>query len=258
MNLNIKDKLFVVTGATSGFGKSIALRLIAEGARVILNARGEEKLISCQQNFPDQVEFVAGDITTDAVISKLMLKIGARSLDGIVVNAGGPPAKSFMSTALEDWDNAYRNILRWKVKLSHTVLPKFIEQQNGNIVFIESASVKQPIENLVLSNSLRLAVVGFVKTLSQEVGNLGITMNIIAPGYHATPAMERLYKKKATILGIDPLEAKAEFEKEIKSQKLGDPDDLASLAAWLLSPLSSYVTGQTISVDGGLIKSTMG
>lgn len=257
MDLSIKDKLFVVTGATSGFGKAIAECLINEGAKVIINARGEERLLEMQTRNPDQVEIIAGDITTDAIISSLINKIGNRKLDGILINAGGPPAKSFVSTELGDWDNAYKNILRWKVKLTKALIPKFIDQSYGRIVYIESASVKQPIENLVLSNSLRLAVVGFVKTMAAEIGTNGITCNIIAPGYHATPAMERLFVNKSETQGITTDEARKEFVQHTKVGRLGKSEDLATLATWLLSPSSSYVTGQTIAVDGGLVSNTL-
>lgn len=258
MNLNIKDRLFFVSGATSGFGGSIAEQLLEEGAHVIVNARGEEKLMALQARYPKQVEVLMGDITTDAILSKLIRIIDRRTLDGIVVNAGGPPAMSFEKTEMADWDNAYKSILRWKVKLTQEVLPLFLEQKYGRIVYIESASVKQPIENLVLSNSLRLAVVGFVKTLSQEIARSGVTLNILAPGYHATPAMERLFTNKSMLLGITPEESRAEYEEESRVGFLGNPKDFASLALWLLSPSSKFVTGQTISVDGGLIKGVMG
>ena len=118
--------------------------------------------------------------------------------------------------------------------------------------------MKQPIENLVLSNSLRLAVVGFVKTMSQEIASDGITANILAPGYHDTPAMQRLFEKKSLLLGITPEDSKTIFEKDITTGKLGNPEHLASLALWLLSPHAAYITGQTISVDGGFVKGTMG
>lgn len=257
MDLGIHNKLFVVTGATSGFGKAIAESLIAEGAKVIINARGEERLQQMQQAHPDQVEIITGDITTDAIISSLINKIGSRKLDGMLINAGGPPAKSFISTELGDWDNAYKNILRWKVKLTKSLLPKFMDQSYGRIVYIESASVKQPIENLVLSNSLRLAVVGFVKTMAAEIGAQGINCNIIAPGYHATPAIERLLINKSETQGITTDEARKVFENQTKVGHLGKPEDLASLATWLLSPSSSYVTGQTIAVDGGLVSNSL-
>jgi 3-oxoacyl-[acyl-carrier protein] reductase len=137
-------------------------------------------------------------------------------------------------------------------------LDKFADQQYGRILYIESVSVKQPVENLVLSNSLRLAVVGFVKTLSQEIADKGITLNILAPGYHATPAMERLFSHKSMLLGITQAQAQQQYESETKMSKLGNPENLASLAIWLLSEKSSFITGQTISVDGGLVKGTMG
>jgi len=257
LDLGIKDKLFVVTGATSGFGKAIAESLINEGAKVIINARGEERLREMQTAHADQVEIISGDITTDAIISSLINKIGNRKLDGILINAGGPPAKSFVSTELGDWDNAYKNILRWKVKLTKALIPKLMDQSYGRIVYIESASVKQPIENLVLSNSLRLAVVGFVKTMAAEIGSNGITCNIIAPGYHATPAMERLFVNKSESQGITTDEARNEFVQHTKVGRLGKAEDLATLATWLLSPSSSYVTGQTITVDGGLVSNTL-
>ncbi|MFZ1750837.1 MAG: SDR family oxidoreductase [Saprospiraceae bacterium] len=257
MELNLRDALFVVTGSTSGFGKSIAEQLIREGAQVIINARGEEKLEQLHELYPDQTEMLAGDITSDAVISELLRMVYGRELNGIVINAGGPPAKSFIHTEITDWDNAYEKILRWKVKLTQELMEKFQDQKYGRILYIESAAVKQPIENLILSNSLRMAVVGFVKTLSQEVAHQGVTLNILAPGYHATPAMERLFANKSMLLGISPADARKEFEKETKVGHLGNPDDFASLAVWLLSSHSKFITGQTISVDGGLIKGSL-
>lgn len=256
VDLRIAEKLFVVTGATSGFGKAIAKALVAENARVIINARGADKLEEFRTQYPDLVEIVPGDITTDATLTDLVRKIGDRKLSGVLVNAGGPPAMSFIETEISDWDSAYQGILRWKVKLTNYLIPKCIEQHYGRFLFIESVSVKQPIENLVLSNSLRLAVIGFVKTLSLEVAEKGITLNVIAPGYHATPAMDRLFTKKSMLLGISPEEARKEFEAEIKAGKLGNPGDLAALAVWLLSPGSGYLTGQTIAVDGGLFRGT--
>ncbi|MBK8700697.1 MAG: SDR family oxidoreductase [Saprospiraceae bacterium] len=258
MDFQVKDRLFAVTGATSGFGLAISHALLEEGASVIVNARREEGLAGLKKKYGPRVEVLQGDITTDAVTASLFRMIGNRLLDGMVVNAGGPPAKSFADTDMSDWDAAYHSILRWKVKMTHELLDKMLPQQYGRILYIESAAVKQPIENLVLSNSMRLAVVGFVKTLSQEIADKGITANVLAPGYHATPAMERLFEKKSMLLGISPDEARGLFEKESAMGRLGNPADLASLALWLLSPHGAFVTGQTISIDGGLIKGTMG
>ncbi len=257
MDLAISQQLFVVTGSTSGFGRAIAKLLLSEGAAVILNARGEEKLNSLQAEFPKSAEILAGDITSDATISELIRKIGDRKLNGILINAGGPPASSFIATEMQEWDQAYQTVLRWKVKLTKAILPLMQANDYGRIVYIESASVKQPIENLVLSNSLRLAVVGFVKTLSQEVAKAGITLNVLAPGYHNTSAMKRLFQKKSELSGVTLDQAKEVFENQTMVGSLGEADDLATLAVWLLSPASKYVTGQTITIDGGLVSNTL-
>ena len=258
MNLNIKQKLFIVTGATSGLGKGVAITLLKEGANIIAIARRKDKLYEFVKEYPNQIEGISGDITKSETIENINAKIGDRYLSGMLINAGGPPAKSFLETNIDDWDKAYKNILKWKVQITKTFLPKFIKQNYGRIVYIESVSVKQPIENLVLSNSLRLAVVGFVKTLSQEIAGKGVTLNILAPGFHNTPAAERLFVKRSEIENISIEEAKLKYESEIKVGRMGNADELGSLAAWLLSSVSGYITGQTISVDGGAVKGTMG
>ncbi|MEZ5198145.1 MAG: SDR family oxidoreductase [Bacteroidales bacterium] len=258
MELNINNRLFVVTGATSGLGKGVADALLNEGASLIVVARDEAKLVAFANQYPGSIEVLAGDITKSDTIHELLTLIGDRSIDGLLVNAGGPPAKSFMETDLSDWDVAYNNILRWKVELTKLLLPKFLSRKYGRIVYIESSSVKQPVENLVLSNSLRLGVVGFVKTLSQEVASQGVTLNILAPGFHNTPAAERLFIKRSEVEGITIEAARHRYESEIKVGRMGNPVEFGKLAAFLLSPLSGYMTGQTINMDGGANKGTMG
>ncbi len=258
MDLGIKDKLFIVTGATSGLGNGCARALLNDGANIIAVARNSEKLDKFYKEYSDQITTLCGDISKSTTINKLIDLIGDKYLDGILVNAGGPPAKSFLETNIEDWDTAYDTILRWKVEITKAFLPKFEAQQYGRFVFIESKSVKQPIENLVLSNSLRLAVVGFVKTLSQEIAHKGITLNVMAPGFHDTPAAYRLYVKRSEVENISIEQAKQKYESEIKVGRMGDVLEFGTLGAWLLSPLSGYITGQTISVDGGAVKGTMG
>ncbi len=258
MEIGIKDKLFIVTGATSGLGNGCAWALLNEGAKIIAVARDSQKLDKFYKEFPDQITTLSGDISKSATIKQLVDLVGNKYLDGLLVNAGGPPAKSFLETELADWDTAYDTILRWKVEITKAFLPKFESQLYGRIVYIESKSVKQPIENLVLSNSLRLAVVGFVKTLSQEIADKGITLNVMAPGFHDTPAAYRLYVKRSEVEGISIEQAKEKYESEIKVGRIGDVLEFGTLGVWLLSPLSGYITGQTISVDGGSVKGTMG
>lgn len=257
MDLQLKNQLFIVSGATSGFGKAIAEALLKEGALIIAIARGEEKLKSLQKTSPDRVKIIAGNISDAEIISRLLDTVGQRQLHGMVVNAGGPPAKTVLETTLTDWDEAYKNILRWKVAITQTFVPGMINQNYGRILYIESASVKQPMENLVLSNSLRVAVVGMVKTLSQEIANSGVTLNVLAPGSHNTPAIDRIYQKKSEQTGLSFEEVKQKAVARIPVGALGEAEDFASLALWLLSPLSRYVTGQTISVDGGSVKSML-
>jgi 3-oxoacyl-[acyl-carrier protein] reductase len=258
MNIEISNQLFIVGGATSGFGKAIAEALIAEGAHIIAIARGEEKLLALRTAAPNQVEILAGDLSNPSILQSLINKVGDRQVHGILVNAGGPPAKTVMETTLEDWDNAYQTLLRWKVALTQAFVPAMIKYGYGRILYIESSTVKQPLENLVLSNSLRVAVVGMVKTLSQEIAKSGVTLNIIGPGSHNTPAIDRIYKKKSEQTGVPFDEVRAAAIQQIPVGALGEAADFASLAIWLLSPLSRFITGQTITVDGGAVKGIMG
>jgi 3-oxoacyl-[acyl-carrier protein] reductase len=257
MDLQLKNKLFIVTGASSGFGKAIAAMLSREEAQVVAVARGMDKLKALQDEHPS-IEIQSLDVTQPESLSTLVESIGERDLGGIVVNAGGPPAKAFLETNMGDWDLAYRQILRWKVDLAHTFLPLFEKNNYGRYLFIESISVKQPVPNLVLSTSLRMAVSGFVKTFSDEIALKGITANVMAPGMHMTPALERVIRKNSEVDGISFEEAKEKIIDNIPIKRTGNVDDFASLALWLLSPWSSYITGQTISVDGGAVRGSMG
>jgi len=250
--------LFIVGGATSGFGNAVARRLLEAGHTILAFARTEEKLKALRQQYPQQVEYVAGDLTDIALHERITGQLGERFLSGIYLNSGGPPAKTIEETEIGDWDQAYHSLLRWKVNLTKKLLPHMIRQQYGRILFQESSSVKQPIENLVLSTSLRLAVVGFAKTLSEEIAHHGITVNVLAPGYHDTKALNRLFEKKSQDKNISLEEAREEMEKQTKVGFIGDPDHLGALAEWILSGESDYITGQTISIDGGVIKGVFG
>ncbi|MBN2610488.1 MAG: SDR family oxidoreductase [Bacteroidales bacterium] len=257
MDLKLNSLLFVVCGATNGFGLAITKLLVSEGASVIAVARGKERLEKLRKEYPSNIEAVEGDITLSDTLTKLSELLVNRVPDGILVNAGGPPAMKFEETTIHHWDEAYHNLLRWKAELVQTFLPAILKRGYGRLVFIESAAVKQPLENLVLSNSLRLAVVGMVKTLSQEFPDRGVTFNILAPGYHQTAAVERLIRKKAENEGISFDVAKSMMEQALPMKKTGDVSDFATLAVWLLSPLSGYVNGQVFAVDGGIIRSTL-
>jgi 3-oxoacyl-[acyl-carrier protein] reductase len=257
MDLQIKNQTFIICGATSGFGKATATAIMNEGSTVVGVARNAEGLNHMQKTFGYLFMPIQGDITQTGTIETLVKKASEMNISGVLVNAGGPPAMSFEETKLTDWDEAYRNLLRWKVELTQKFLPIFKAQKYGRMVYIESSSVKQAIENMVLSTALRLAVVGLVKTLSQEIAGQNITFNVIAPGSHATPAIERLIKKKSEVSGISYKDAHKNWLANIPAAQMGNPDYLGTLAAWLLSPLAEFVTGQVYAVEGGSVKSTL-
>lgn len=258
MDLTIKNQLFIVCGATSGFGGAVAETLAAEGAHVIAVARRDDKLKELAAKYHGQISTVCCDVTKEGAINKILEAVNNRQLHGILVNAGGPPAMTVLESKLEDWDNAYKTVLRWKVDIAQIIVPMMITNKYGRLLFIESATVKEPMENLVLSSSLRLAVVGYVKSLSREIAAHGVTLNVLAPGVHETAAMDRIFNKKTEQSGISREEAKKQYANQTSVGFLGNPDDFASLAAWLLSPHSRFITGQTISIDGGAIKAIMG
>jgi len=257
MDLQIKEQSFLVGGATSGFGLATSKALMNEGAKVIGVARSNDDLLKLQASYPDLFIPFTADITKEENINEIARLAIAYNISGVFINAGGPPAMKFEETTLQDWDEAYKNLLRWKVNLIQQLLPHFKSISYGRIVMLESSSVKQPIENLVLSTSLRLAVVGLMKTLSQEVTGFGVNFNLIAPGSHETPAIERLIEKKAIQNGTTVAESRENYLNNLPMKKMGNAEYLGSLAAWLLSPLSEFVNGQVYAIEGGVVKSTL-
>ncbi len=258
MDLKINNHNFLVGGASSGFGLAISKALIAEGANVIAIARGMEQLQKLKAISPSNVQILQADLTIPETMDKIDQIQEKYPLHGAVINAGGPPAMTFLETNLDDWDEAYRKLLRWKIDLSARLVQKMKLAKYGRIIYIESSAVKQPLDNLVLSTSMRLAVVGFVKTLSREVASYGVNLNILAPGYHETEAVKRVFNKKSQLTGTPVDEVKKNIVQNIPVGFMGRPEQFASLATWLLSPASEYITGQTISVDGGNIAGIFG
>lgn len=258
MDLGLEDQWFLVCGASSGFGRAIADRLLAEGASIIAVARRQEKLKELKEHYPEKVNVIAGDLTDSSTIDSILNVSKTRSITGAVINAGGPPASATLETSMDDWDEAYQLVMRWKVNLVTRLVPMLQDQTWGRILFIESQSVKQPIPNLVLSNAFRAGVAGFAKTLANEVAADGITVNMLAPGSHETPAIERVIRKNADQQNISYEEARKAQEASIPVRRMGKGEELASLAAWLLSEYAGYVTGQVISHAGGNIRSLFG
>jgi len=159
MDLQLRDKLFIVGGAGAGFGRAISEALAKEGANVLAVSRTEEKLISLRQSFPENIEYLCSDITTEDAQKEILKIIEGRVLSGVVINAGGPPAGGFFEINMDQWEEAWRNVVKWKITFTQKLIPIFKKHEYGRLLYIESISVKQPIENLILSNALRPAVV---------------------------------------------------------------------------------------------------
>lgn len=257
MDLNLSSSFFVVGGAGSGFGKAVSISLLSEGASVLGISRTESKLLEIQRKFPQNFNYLAMDLNDIDEYAKISHMIENKVVSGIFVNSGGPPAMSFLESSLNDWDKAYQSVVRWKIAFVKMFLDQMIVNNYGRIVFLESVTVKQPVQNLVLSNSLRMAVVGAAKTLSEEVAQHNITVNIIGPGYHNTPAINRIFAKKSQVENITFEAAKAEMESSFPVKNLGEASDLAALAVWLLSARSAFMTGQTLLLDGGYSRATL-
>lgn len=258
MDLELTNKRFVICGASSGFGEAISRLLLIEGARLILVARRGKVLEEKYGHFEKRVEFIEGSVLRQKTLQAIRKAADKDDFHGIVLNAGGPPTGTPMQTDMNDWDAAWQLVMRWKIELSKMVAPRLVDQKYGRILFIESQSVKQPLPSLALSNAFRAGVTGFAKSLANELAPKGVTVNVLAPGSHETPAIERVIHNRSSVKDISYDTAKADMEEKIPVGRMGKAEELASLAAWLLSSHSGYVTGQTISHDGGTVAGLFG
>ena len=263
MDLGLKDKVALVAAGSRGLGRAVAEELAAEGASLVLCARDDKALIETSEAITSSsganVLAVPADVTIVSDVSRVvdsgLAKFGR--IDILVTNAGGPPAGKFDQVTREQWEAATRLTLYSAIELARHVLPGMKERRWGRILNITSIAVKQPVENLILSNSLRAGVTGFARTLANEVAADGITVNNILPGYTRTERLEELAAMMAEKQGISSAEFKRKWEQEIPMNRLGEPREFAALAAFLVSERASYITGQSIAVDGGWIRSLL-
>jgi 3-oxoacyl-[acyl-carrier protein] reductase len=204
----------------------------------------------------DRLEAIAADLSTEegvqSVVSAGLNRFGR--VDVLVTNAGGPPSGPFESHDLNAWRSALRVNLESVIYLTRAVLPGMKERRWGRIVNITSIAVKQPVDGLILSNSVRSAVTGLARTLANEVASFGITVNNILPGYTRTERVEQLSEATAKREGITQNAAVERWESEIPMRRLGEPKEFAALAAFIASDRASYITAQSIAVDGGWIR----
>ena len=260
MDLGLKNKVALVAAGSRGLGRAVAEELAAEGASLVLCARDARTLTETAsliaENSGAHVLAVPADVTVvddiNHVVSSGIDRFGR--IDILVTNAGGPPAGRFDQLTREQWEEAIRLTLFSAVELAREVLPGMRERRWGRILNITSIAVKQPVDNLLLSNSLRAGLTGFARTLANEVAAEGITVNNILPGYTRTERLEELAQMMAEKQGISPGEVRAKWEQEIPMGRLGEPREFAALAAFLVSERASYITGTSIQVDGGWIR----
>ena len=263
MDLGLKDKVALVAAGSRGLGRAVAEELAAEGASLVLCARDartlSETAAAIAENNNAHVLAVPADVTSTDDIRRVVESGNERfgRIDILVTNAGGPPAGRFEQLTQEQWEEAIRLTLFSAVQLTRLVLPGMKARRWGRILNITSIAVKQPVENLLLSNSVRAGLTGFARTLANEVAADGITVNNILPGYTRTERLEELADMMAEKQGISASEFRGRWEKEIPMGRLGEPREFAALAAFLVSERASYITGTSIQVDGGWIRSLL-
>lgn len=263
MDLGLKDKVALIVASSQGLGRAVAEELAAEGASLVLCARQPQALAEVAAaiagNTGAHVLAVPADVTVVDDIKRVVDAANERfgRIDILVTNAGGPPAGTFDQITREQWQDALKLTLLSAIELARQVLPGMKERRWGRILNITSIAVKQPVENLMLSNSLRAGLTGFARTLANEVAADGITVNNILPGYTRTERLDELANMMAAKQGISPDEFRGKWEKEIPMGRLGEPREFAALAAFLVSERASYITGTSIQVDGGWIRSLL-
>jgi 3-oxoacyl-[acyl-carrier protein] reductase len=261
MDLELKGKKALVCAASRGLGLAVATELANEGVEIVMCARDadvlEQSRAQIARSTGATVHAVAADLATEAgvaaVVQAAIERVGR--VDILVNNAGGPPSGTFESFDWDVWQRAVNLTLRSAVEITRAVLPGMRERHWGRVVNITSITVKQPVQNLVLSNSIRAAVTGMARTLANEVARDGITVNNVLPGYTRTDRVVHLAAANATREGVSQDEILSRIERQIPMERLGEPREFAAMVAFLASPRASYITGQSVAVDGGWIQS---
>jgi 3-oxoacyl-[acyl-carrier protein] reductase len=260
MDTGLKGRVAIVAASSQGLGKATAEALAAEGCRIAMCSRNAESLKAAAQKIHKQhgvdVYDQALDVTDAAAVHRFVESVASKfgKVDICVTNAGGPPAKGFLAATLDDWKKAVDLNFLSAVYLIREVIPYMQKQRWGRIITITSITTKQPVTDLVLSNAVRAAVVGLVKSLANEFGTDGILVNNVGPGYTATDRLKELAKARSNASGKSEKEIFDGWATDAALKRVGEPRELAETIVWLASDRASYITGQTILVDGGTYK----
>jgi 3-oxoacyl-[acyl-carrier protein] reductase len=256
MDLGLSGKVALVTAASRGLGKAAALSLAEEGADLAICARSEDLERSAEairERTGRQVLAVRTDLTKRAQVEGLVERTldHFEGIDILILNAGGPPPGQFLDLTPEDWEAAVDLTLMSAVLLCYAVVPHMVERGSGSIVATESVSVKQPVDNLMLSNALRLAVIGMLKTLANELGPKGIRVNSINPAWTWTERVENLLSDRAERKGTSVEEEAGKIRSTIPLGRMGTVEEYGRAIAWLASPAASFIHGHALMFDGG-------
>ncbi|MGM8215001.1 SDR family oxidoreductase [Bacillaceae bacterium W0354] len=261
MDLKLENKSVVVMAASKGLGKATALEFAKEGARVFLSSRNETELKKTVEEIRlasgnNYVNYVVCDITKPNDIKELITQVVKvnGTVDVLINNAGGPPAGTFEKFSDDDWQRAFELNLLSFVRAIREVLPYMKQQQSGRIVNFASSSIKQTIDNLILSNTFRAGIVGLSKSLSQELAKDGILINTLGPGRIATDRVAELDEINAKAQGMSVEQLEEKNKALIPMGRYGEPEEFARVALFLASGANTYLTGQSFVVDGGMVK----
>lgn len=260
METGLRNRVAVVAASSKGIGRAAAFGLAAEGVHLALCARSadtlEESATEIRCGYGVDVFAEPFDVSDDARVRQFVEAAHRRfgRIDICVTNAGGPPSNRFAETTMEEWDRAYALNLRSIVSFAHAVLPHMQQHRWGRLITITSVAVKQPVLDLVLSNAIRSGVLGLVRSLATQYGPDNITVNNVGPGFTATERVKELAGAYALTSGRKAAEYEAEVTKDIPLKRMATPEEVADAIVWLASDRASYVTGQTILVDGGVYR----
>lgn len=263
MDLGLKNRVALVAAGSRGIGFACAFELAREGARVFLCSREAEHASEAAQKIHKdtgaEVTGFAADVTNEEQVRAFVNVAleGAGKIDICVTNAGGPPVKTFAETELDVFRQAFELNALSAIRLAKLVLPGMLERKWGRIINITSVSVKQPIDGLLLSNTVRAGLTGFAKTLSNEVASQGVTVNNVAPGYTLTERQDELAEVRGKGAGQSKQEVIDSWAEQAPIKRMADPEEIAAAVAFLASERASYITGVTLAVDGGWVKSLL-
>jgi 3-oxoacyl-[acyl-carrier protein] reductase len=260
MDLGLKDRVALVAASSQGIGRATAEAFAAEGCRVAMCARNPQTLQAAADDIRKQHEVdvfaQALDVTDAAAVREFVAAVAKKfgSVDICVTNAGGPPAKGFLDATLEQWQLALDANFLSTVYFAREVIPLMQRKRWGRIITLTSITTKQPVQDLVLSNAVRAAVVGLVKSLANEFGKDGILVNNVGPGFTDTDRLKELARARSSASGKSEREISEGWVADAPLRRLGQPREVAEVIVWLASERASYITGQTVLVDGGLYK----